>query len=145
MRRVQVVRLFSTALLLCVGCGALAARELTGAEVAPPQDFRFVGEMSPCYLELEEGATALRVNCFHVDGTLHIHSSRWAKLPRLGPENWTVTARLDPDVRVGIGDGVYRLKASPIDDDAVRTKILHDRGYWVAWDGITIFRFVPRE
>ena len=98
--------------------------------------------MSPCYLELYEGSKALRVNCFHIDGVLHIHSSRWAKLPRLRGENWTDRVRRDPNVRVQIANTIYSLKASPIDDERLRTAILHDRGYWYAWDGITVVRFL---
>ena len=126
------------------GCGRFAERELSGVEVTAPEDFSFVGEMSPCYLELREGAGALRVNCFNIDGVLHIHSSRWSKLPRLSGENWTDTVRRSPNVRVQIEDTIYLLQASPINDDGIRTSILHDRGYWYAWDGITIVRFVPR-
>lgn len=128
----------------CVGCGAFVARELRGVEVPVPEDFSFVGEMSPCYLEVAGRARALRVNCFHLDGALHIHSSRWARLPRLGAENWTVTVRHSPEVRVGIDGRIYRMRADPIVDEARRRQILHDRGYWYAWDGITIVRFSAR-
>ena len=50
-----------------------------------------------------------------------------------------------PDVRVEIADEVYALRAFPIDDEVSRTQILHDRGYWHAWDSIKVFRFLPRE
>lgn len=127
------------------GCGWFAARELSGTPTSAPSDFRFVGEKSPCYLELSEGSTGIRVNCFHIDGVLHIHSSRFAKLPRLSGENWTDTVRRQPDVRVEIDDRIYALRASAIDDEDLRVQILEDRGYWRAWDGITIVRFLPRE
>lgn len=131
--------------LTCIGCGSFNARELTGAEVPVPQDFSFVGEMSPCYLELVERSKALRVNCFHIEGVLHIHSSRWAKLPRLTGESWIVTVRRAPDVRVEIEGRIYSLQASPINDESLRKRILHDRGYWYAWNGITIVRFTPLD
>ena len=100
--------------------------------------------MSPCYLELPDRSNSLRVNCFHVDGVLHIHTGRYAKLPRLRGQNWAVAVRRDPDVRVEIAERIYALRASPIDDEALRVKILDERGYWHAWDGITIVRFLPR-
>ena len=50
--------------LTCIGCGSYAARELTGAEVPVPQDFSFVGDMSPCYLELVERSKALAIRPF---------------------------------------------------------------------------------
>ncbi len=129
------------ALLASAGCGRLVARELQGEESPVPGDFSYLGEMSPCYLEVGEQAKAIRVNCFHIDGALHIHSSRWAKLPRFGAENWIVTVRRDPAVRVEIDGRIYRMRAQPIEDDALREQILHDRGYWHAWDGITVVRF----
>lgn len=131
-------------LLLCVGCGHFVARELAGEVAVVPDDFSFVGDMSPCYLELAGHVEALRVNCFHLDGQLHIHSSRWAKLPRLGRENWIRTVRREPAVRVEIDGKIYRLQGEPIDDESRRQQILHDRGYWHAWDGITVVRFSAR-
>ena len=131
--------------LATAGCGLGPARDLRGAEVPAPEDFRFVGDMSPCYLELPDRSDSLRVNCFHVDGVLHIHTGRYAKLPRLSGENWAVTVRREPDVRVAIADEIYTLRAAPIDDEALRVQILHDRGYWHAWDGITVVRFLPRK
>ena len=128
-----------------VGCGQSSPRQLIGTEVPAPLDFRFVGETSPCYLELPDRSNALRVNCFHIDGTLHIHSNRFAKLLRLSGENWTVSVRREPSVRVQIADKIYRLQASLIDDEELRKGILHDRGYWYAWDGITIVRFLPPD
>jgi hypothetical protein len=131
--------------LSCAGCGYLVARELSGTEVPTPSDFSFVGEMSPCFLELRTRPKALRVNCFHIDGVLHIHSSRWAKLPRLSGESWITTIRRTPEVRVEIDHKIYALQASAIDSESLRKKILHSRGYWYAWEGITVVRFTPRE
>ena len=99
--------------------------------------------MAPCYLELTRGDRALRVNCFHIDGVLHIHSSRWAKLPRFSGESWTVTIRRTPDVRVQIADKIYPVTAAAIDEESARVRILENRGYWYAWEGITVFRFTP--
>ena len=120
-------------------------RVLSGAPTTVPSDFTFVGRMSPCFLELEPGEEALRVNCFQIDGELHIHSARYSKLPRFRGENWVVTVRRDPDVRVEIDGRIYTLRAAPIDDEAMRRQILYDRGYSVAWDGITVVRFLRRE
>jgi hypothetical protein len=131
-------------LLFSSSCGHFVARELRGVETQVPANFSFVGEMSPCYLELAERAKALRVNCFHLDGALHIHSSRWAKMPRFGDENWIVAVRREPDVRVEIAGHIYRLRAHPINDEDRRQQILHDRGYRHAWDGITVVHFTAR-
>jgi hypothetical protein len=79
--------------------------------------------MSPCYLELVERSKALRVNCFHIEGVLHIHSSRWAKLPRLTGESWIVTVRRAPNVRVEIEGRIYTLQASPINDESLRNEL----------------------
>ena len=137
------ILILSTIAFLCTGCGHFEGRNLVGVDAPAPKDFSFVGEKSPCHLELQRGAEALRVNCFHIDGTLHIHSSRWAKLPRFNGESWTVTIRRTPNVRVEIESKIYTLYASAIDDEDQRKGILIDRGYIHAWDGIMIFRFSP--
>ena len=125
--------------------GWLARRPLSGVETPPPGDFSFVGSMTPCHLELARGTDALRVNCFQIDGVLHIHSSRWAKLPRFGTENWVVTVRREPEVRIEIADRIYAMRASVIDDEAMRQAILDDRGYSYPWDGITVVRFIAHR
>ena len=107
-----------------------------------PGDFRFLGRSAPCYLEVQaQEARAIRVNCFHIDGVLHIHSNRFASMPRLRGESWVDSLRREPRARVAIAGNIYRLRATPV-DQFLRVSILHDRGYWYAWDGITVFRFV---
>ncbi len=134
-----------SSMLAAASCGFGSPRELRGTAVPTPPDFRFVGDLTPCYLELPDGSDSLRVNCFHLDGILAIHTGRYAELPRVSGENWAVAVRRDPDVRVEIADKIYALRASPIDDEELRVQILRDRGYWHAWDGITIVRFLPRD
>lgn len=136
-------------LVLCVllflnGCGYLAARNLEGQETRPPAAFNLV-DKAPCYLELEPNSVALRMNCFDLDGVLHIHSSRWSKLPRLSGESWTVTAQRQPNVRVEIEDHIYRMTAVLIDDEEYRQRILYDRAYWYAWEAILVFKFLPTD
>ncbi len=134
--------LFAASLLLFGSCGQRNKGGLEGFETATPGDFRFLGRSAPCYLEVQRREPhSIRVNCFHIDGTLHIHSSRFAKMPRLRGESWVETVRREPRVRVGIAGNIYRLRATPIDDPNLRVSILHERGYLYAWDGITIFRF----
>ncbi len=137
-------RLFVFALIiLCSSCGKLQERELRGEADRVPSDFYFLGEKYPCYLELKEGQAALRVNCFEKDGVLHIHSSRWANLPRFSGESWRDAIRKDPQVRVEIDNKTYTMTATAVDDEDRRKKMLRDRGYIYAWEGITIFRFDP--
>lgn len=132
------------ALLLLAGCGHGDRGALAGTESAPPADFRFLGHSSPCYLELPTGRRSLRVNCFHIDGVLHIHSNRLSKWPRLRGESWVTTVRRDPRVRVQISEKIYPMSARAVEDETRRVTILRDRGYWHAWDGITVFSFRPR-
>lgn len=115
---------------------------LDGEETEAPAGFEFIGKTAPCYLEVRsESIRSIRVNCFHIDGVLHIHSNRFAKLPRLKGESWVETVRRQPRVRVAIAGHIYRMCAMPIDTADVKAAILIHRGYWHAWDGITIFRF----
>jgi len=131
-------------LLLLAGCWQSGRGVLDGQVSPPPDDFRFLGRSSPCFLELPGASRSIRVNCFHIDGTLHIHSNRFAKLPRFRGESWVDTVKRDPSVRVGIETDIYAMSATAIDDEERRQEILHERGYWYAWDGITIFSFAPR-
>ena len=134
----------SGAALLCsTGCGYLAARVLEGEEVTAPESFNLEDDKTPCYLELERGARALRVNCFDIDGELHIHSSRWANLPRFSGESWTVTIQRDPGVRVEIAGRIYTLNGILIEDEQHRQQILYNRNYWYAWEAIKVFKFLP--
>ena len=129
--------------LLCSGCGRFVERELQGVGARAPSDFAFLGEKYPCYLELEKGEVALRVNCFEIGGSLHIHSSRWANLPRFEGESWRDSIRRQPEVRIEIEKKIYAMTATVIDNEELRRRMLKDRGYIYPWSGITIFRFEP--
>ncbi len=138
--------LLVASLLLSGSCGQRNKGGLEGFETATPGDFRFLGRSAPCYLEVQpQEPRSIRVNCFHIDGTLHIHSNRFAKMPRLRGESWVETVRREPRVRVGIAGNIYRLRATPIDDPKMRVAILHERGYLHAWNGITVFKFATTE
>ncbi len=128
-------------LLLLVSCGRSDRVELEGREIEVPGNFRFIGRTMPCYLEFQPESPAIRVNCFQIDGILHIHSNRFSNLPRLRGESWVKTVRREPLVRIAIAGNIYRMIATPIDDPDRRVDILNGRGYSYAWDGITIFRF----
>ena len=136
-------RLFTTACLLLLGaCWQSDRGNLEGEETATPGDFRFVGRTIPCFLEVQSAESrSLRVNCFHVDGNLHIHSNRFSKMRRLRGESWVETVRREPQVRIAIDHHIYRMRATPIEDEILRVALLHERGYVYAWDGITVFRF----
>lgn len=125
------------------GCGYFVARDLEGIEVAALDDYSFVGDKYPCYLELQGHDKALRVNCFHIDGILHVHSSRWSNLPRFSGESWSTAILRQPNVRVEIDEKIYSLEASWISDEDLRKDILKNRGYVYAWESIRVFRFTP--
>jgi hypothetical protein len=131
------------ALAMLSGCWQADRGPLTGRETPAPDDFRFIGRSSPCLLELPREPRTVRVNCFHIDGVLHVHSNRFSKWPRLRGESWVAVARQEPLVRIQIADDIHLMTAVPIDDERARRAILHDRGYWYAWDGISVFRFQP--
>lgn len=118
--------------------------ELVGVEQAAPADFAYLGRSQRCVLQV--GATqprSLLVNCFHLDGMLAIHSNRFAKMPRLRGESWVDTVLREPVVRVAIDGDIFRMRAHAVTDEARRVAILHQRGYYYAWGGITIFTFTP--
>ena len=130
---------------LLSGCWQADRGTLPGQSAPLPTEFSFRVHTSPCILEVESTAPrTLRVNCFQIDGDLHIHSNRFSSLPRFRGESWVDTVRRDPLVRVSIDDNIYSLLAMPIENDQQRVQILHDRGYLYAWPGITVFRFARR-
>ena len=143
MQRFNAIAASLIVLLNVPGCGYLAAKDLEGETAPTPETFSLESDRTPCYLELEVGERALRVNCFDINGTLHIHSSRWAKLPRFSGESWTVAIRRKPEVRVEIAGKIYSVRAAMIEDESYRQQILYNRGYWHAWDGISVFKFQP--
>jgi hypothetical protein len=129
------------------GCWQTDYGPLTGREAAVTTVADVIPDAEAtvrCVLEVGEPARTLLVNCFQIDGVLHIHSNRLARMPRLVGESWVDAVRRRPAVRVEIDGLIHSLTATPIDDEARRRAILHDRGYWIAWDGITVFRFLPQ-
>ena len=145
MGRLAVSLISAVTLLSVTGCGYFAARPLAGEVTATPDRFQLASDRTPCYLELAGSIEGLRMNCFDLDGVLHIHSSRWATLPRFSGESWTVTVRHTPNVRVELAGKIYELVATRVDDEEQRQQILYDRGYWYAWDGISVFNFTARR
>jgi hypothetical protein len=132
-------------LLLLASCWQSDHGELEGHAAPVPADFRFLGARAPCYLEVgSDELRSIRVNCFHIEGNLHIHSNRFARFPRLRGESWVEALRREPQARVSIAGNIYSVRGTPFDDPADRETVLHARGYWYAWDGITIFRFSER-
>ncbi len=136
-------RLYLIVLLPLIGaCWQSDRGELQGDEADSAGDFEFLGATVPCFLEVQpDDPRSIRVNCFHIDGVLHIHSNRFAKLPRWSGESWVDTVQREPRVRVAIAGKIYLMRATPIDSPDLKAAILADRGYWYVWDGITIFRF----
>ncbi len=130
-------------LVLLASCGEGGSQQMEAQQATPPSDFGFVGRSSACFLQLPEQSRSIRVNCFHIDGMLHIHSNRWSKLPRWRGESWVKTVRSNPLVQIEIADKIFAMSATAIDDEERRIAILRERGYWYAWDGITVFSFSP--
>ena len=119
---------------------------LEGTLSGIPPNWRFVGNRAPCFLEVNPAAPhAFRVNCFEIDGRLHVHSNRFANVPRLFGESWVTTVRLDDRVRVALSGKVYALRAMPIDDPQTRHAILISRGYDSPPEGISVFELAAPE
>ena len=145
MRMAYLIATSLVLLALLSGCWQADRGILPGKSTPVPTDFNFLGRTSPCILEVESAVPrTLRVNCFQIEGELHIHSNRFSGFPRFSGESWVDTARRDPLVRVSIDANIYTMRAMPIVDDEQRVQILHDRGYPYAWPSITVFRFDRR-
>lgn len=131
--------------LILGGCWQSNRGPLTGHHTKAPPNFAFIGYTSPCYLELPTVPRSFAVNCFQINGVLHIHSNRFAKWPRLIGESWVDTVRRAPEVRVELNGLIYAMIATPVENEQRRQAILKRRGYWHAWQGITIFSFTPSQ
>jgi len=144
--RLKPVHALLMIVTLCMLSGCWQADEgpLPGRTAPVPSDFSFIGRSSACLLELPDVPRSIRVNCFHVDGVLHIHSNRFAKWPRLRGESWVDTVQRQPEVRVAMNGQIYALNATPLRNETQRVALLKARGYWIAWNGITVFAFEPR-
>lgn len=132
--------------LLSAGCWQADYGPLTGREAKATGAVDAIADPAAtvrCVLEVGEPARTLLVNCFQIEGVLHIHSNRFSRMPRLVGESWVDTVRRRPQVRVEIDGLIHSLRATAIDDEVRRRAILYDRGYWIAWDGITVFKFLP--
>ena len=143
MSRIRSVWLIAATALLSA-CWQTDSGSLVGIEQVVPTDFSYLGQSQRCVLQVGLAQPrGLIVNCFHLDGVLAIHSNRFARMPRFSGESWVDTVRREPEVRVAIDGDTFRMRAHPINDEVLRVAILHQRGYYYAWDGITIFTFTP--
>ncbi|MBT7336048.1 MAG: hypothetical protein HN856_16845, partial [Gammaproteobacteria bacterium] len=110
--------------LILGGCWQSNRGPLTGHHTKAPPNFAFIGYTSPCYLELPTVPRSFAVNCFQINGVLHIHSNRFAKWPRLISESWVDTVRRAPEVRVELNGLIYAMIATPVDNEQRRQAIL---------------------
>lgn len=121
---------------------ALPRGELSGTPASFPGSWSFLSEDEPCMLETRATQPrAVRVGCYSVDGTLHVHSHRWADLPRLFGSNWVEDARQNPSVRVLIRAQLYEALAIEVTDESARESILRARGFDPPPEGMKLFRF----
>ena len=137
------IALLVSALLGTAGC---ERETLEGTLSGIPPNWGFVGDRAPCYLEVNPASPhAFRVNCFEIDGRLHVHSHRFAKVARPFGESWVTTVRRDNRVRISLSRKIYRLRATPIDDPEIRHAILISRGYDSPPQGIVVFELAARD
>lgn len=141
--RPLLIALLVSALLSMGGC---EKETLEGTVSGIPSNWGFVGDRAPCYLEVNSASPhAFRVNCFEIDGRLHVHSHRFAKVARPFGESWVTTVRRDDRVRISLSRKIYRLRAMPIDDPEMRHAILISRGYDSPPEGIVVFELTARD
>lgn len=139
--------LAAAALLAALGCGPVPGGALSGQPAPPPAAWgdALGGERAFCEIESRPADPhSIQLECFVVDGALYVQSHRWALADWWPTESWAAIWLAQPDVRVRIGERLYDLRAVRVDDPAVRTPILTERGYDPVPDGIVLFRFEPR-
>jgi hypothetical protein len=135
-------------LCLALGCGPVPGGALSGAVQPAPAAWTEAlgGERAFCEIESRPADPhSIQLECFVVDGALHVQSHRWALAEWWPAESWAAVWLEHPDVRVRIGEALYELRAVRVVDPAVREPILRARGYDPVPEGIVLFRFEARS
>lgn len=94
-------------------CGPIAGGELDGpVERQKIDDFRFVQDVERCALEVrDEKAHSVTVNCWAVGNQLFIGCQDCAG------KTWSDIILANPSARVRIGEKIYPVKATRMQDD----------------------------
>jgi len=143
------------ALMLIIGSISACSDQETYFETepaSPPGSWQFVTDYHPCYLKIKRSErSSFRVNCFQIDGKLHVHSNRFADINQwfsehLGLESaWSYYVLDHPDILVSIENQVYSMTAELEFDKARRLTILKGRNYDPVPEPIRVFRLIPRD
>jgi hypothetical protein len=145
MRAVSAVALVLAGFAL--GCGPVPGGKLSGTEVPVPADWSetLSGGRGLCEVESRPSDPhSIQVECFVDERALHAQSHRWALASWWPVESWAAVWLEHPDVLVRIDGLIFLMRAVPVEDEAVRARILGQRGYDEPPEGIVVFRFDPR-
>lgn len=114
-----VVAMTAMALVGAGPCGPIPGGRLEGTASAPVPDWSFVGDSTPCAVEVRPvDPHSIRANCFSRDGELYVGA---LFAPR---KRWPTYVAQSSEVRVKLGDRIYELRATRITDEAERARIL---------------------
>lgn len=116
--RFVAVCLAGLVLLLCLGfgpCGPIPGGRLSGEEsLVPVDDWSFVDAIPRCAVEVRpDSPYSVTTNCMSWQGRLFISCSNCE------PKKWARYALEDPTGRVRIGDHVYPVMVSAVENPAV--------------------------
>lgn len=119
-------RILFASVLILVGigaCGPMTAVELNGTEIrAKVTDFRFVGAVEQCVLEVRAGKPyALIVDCWAVGKQLFVGCLD------CGFSSWGAALREDTAARIQIDDAIYPVRASLMRDPIAIQRAWHQK------------------
>ena len=131
-----------------IACGPVPGGSLSGNTTQTPDDWSMLLDGDRAFCEVEsrlDDPHSIQLDCFLYEGQLHVQSHRWALSAWWPVESWAAIWIQAPDVRVRVGQQIFDLRAHHVSDPVGRTKLKTFRGYDPVPDGISVFRFDPRE
>lgn len=136
------------AILSLTACGPVPGGTLGGVVRSMPGDWTTIMEGDRAICEIESRPNnphSIQLDCFVYNDELHVQSHRWALAAWWPVESWAAIWIVEPSVRVRIGQQLFDVRAVHVSDPIGRANVLKFRDYDPVPDGISVFRFAPRE
>jgi hypothetical protein len=99
--------------ILALGCGPvllLPGGKLSGVETSPPSDWDFTREIDTVQLETRPSDPySVNIWATGIGDVLYLHAGT-------NRANWVENIEADPRVRIRIGDRIYTLRATRVED-----------------------------
>jgi hypothetical protein len=133
--------------IVALSCGPVPGGRLSGEVEALPSDWTSLTEGLDGICEVESRPAdphSIQLQCYTHEGSLYVHSHRWALASWYPFESWAEIWLEHPEVRARLGRSIYELRAEAIQERGLREAVLSSRGYDPVPEGIVLFHLRPR-